>query len=343
MSDSAVGVDREPDEEEPTARLLRTAAPRPKVAADRAARVRRAVHLEWQAALRRRMRRRTAVTAAAAVTLAAAAVIIIAVSPKTARLNPAPGPVEPVAIVERLDGQARRSSSSDSGGKYVEVHRDDRLMPGESLETDASSRTALGFENGTSIRLDTGSTVRLLSAAVIELSAGALYVDTGGRSAKLEIRTRFGVARDVGTQFEVRLQSAAVRIRVRSGAVEVRQADRAASARAGTELMLGAGQMTSRSISVFGPEWEWSETMAPIFEIEGRPLNSFLTHLGQEHGWTVRYADPQLAEKATTIILHGSVDGLSTHDALEVTLAASGLAHRLHDGELIVYRERSSK
>ena len=61
-----------------------------------------------------------------------------------------------------------------------------------------------------------------------------------------------------------------------------------------------------------------------------------LDHLSREQGWTVRYADASLARRATTIVLHGSVDGLSPQDSLGVAIAASGLAHRLDGGTLFV-------
>jgi hypothetical protein len=40
-------------------------------------------------------------------------------------------------------------------------------------------------------------------------------------------------------------------------------------------------------------------------------------------------------------MLHGSVRDLSPEDALAVTLRTSGLAHRLQDGELRVFRPDS--
>ena len=67
-------------------------------------------------------------------------------------------------------------------------------------------------------------------------------------------------------------------------------------------------------------------------------VHDYLTYLAREHGWALHYADPELAREAATIILHGSVRGLSPQEALAVAITTSGLRHRLERGELVVLR-----
>ena len=120
---------------------------------------------------------------------------------------------------------------------------------GEWIETAADARVALRLGDGTSVRIDRGSRARLLAPTVIELASGAVYLDTGRDSTDLEVRTAFGTAHDIGTQFEVRLDLAAVRVRVRSGIVELRRSGESVSARAGTELTMSAGAAVQRADS----------------------------------------------------------------------------------------------
>jgi hypothetical protein len=94
----------------------------------------------------------------------------------------------------------------------------------------------------------------------------------------------------------------------------------------------------SRKVSAHGPEWEWAVNLAPAFEIEGQPLAAFLEYLSREHGWTLRYADGALARDASSIVLHGSINGLQPRDALAVALTTSGLVYRFRDGDLLVSR-----
>jgi hypothetical protein len=63
-----------------------------------------------------------------------------------------------------------------------------------------------------------------------------------------------------------------------------------------------------------------------------------LESLSREHGWTLSYADGALGREADQIILHGSIDGLTPEQALDVALQTSGLAYRLRNGNLVVFR-----
>src|SRR5262249_34172922 len=144
---------------------------------------------------------------------------------------------ETVATVERVEGEARRFPRTP-GDRTVpaRLSPDDRLRTGEWVETGAAARAALRLSDGTSARLDTGSRARPLSATVIELAYGALYLDTGRDAKGLEVRTPLGTVHDIGTQFEVRLRDASLRVRVRTGIVELRRGDQSIPARPGTEL-----------------------------------------------------------------------------------------------------------
>ncbi len=316
-----------------TMRLLRLAGPRVDVPEARAARVRAAVHAEWRIVARRRAVRRRVVVGATFLAAAAALVLTIdRVDPVDRRVAPLG---EPVANVEQTDGIPRRSDPAD-GSTSTGLSSNDTVRAGEWIETDAGARVALRFADGTSVRLDVGSRARALSSSAIELSAGAAYVDTGGESGRFEVRTAMATARDVGTQFEVRLLEGTLRLRVRTGVVELADRERAVSGRAGTEIMLSATGAATRPIPAYGPEWDWTGRVAPPLEMEGMTLAAFLERAAREQGWVVQYATPTVAGEGARIILHGSVNGLAPTEAVEVATTTSGLRHRLERGELTV-------
>jgi ferric-dicitrate binding protein FerR (iron transport regulator) len=238
---------------------------------------------------------------------------------------------EPVAVVEQVDDAAGRLRPRDS------------IRTGEWIETAAGARLAIRFSDGTSVRFDAASRARPLSANVIELSAGALYIDSGPASARFEVRTALGTARDIGTQFEVRMQPNAVRVRVRSGMVELSDGARSVAAGAGTELTMSPTAAVSRPIASHDPQWNWIASVAPGLDIEGMALSEFLDRISREHGWTLQYAEAALQREASSIILHGSVAGLQPRDALEVAIATSGLAHRFEEGALVVTKRPASR
>jgi ferric-dicitrate binding protein FerR (iron transport regulator) len=246
---------------------------------------------------------------------------------------------QPVAVVERIDGTPRRSAhlkALPEGEGRLSVR--DAIHAGEWIATDARTRVAVRFSDGTSVRLDVGSRARPLAPGVIELTAGAVYVDSPGESARFEVRTPVATARDVGTQFEVRLLDGGLRLRVRTGTVELGNGPRSVSARDGTEVTLTTAGAVSRPFAAHGPEWDWTAGISPPFDIEGLSLSVFLDRIAREHGWALQYADSALAREASSTLLHGSVHDLAPREALDVVITTSGLSHRLDDGVLLVLR-----
>ena len=306
--------------------------------------MRRAFLDECRASARARVVRRRTVTAAAVLATAAAAIL----AARVWRPREATPPVDAtVATVEQLEGSGARKSGQRAS-TATQLGPSDTLHAGDQIETGATGRVSLRLSRGVSLRFDRGSRARLVSASAIELGAGAVYVDSGPQAPELksqsrsavEVHTSFGIVTDIGTQFEIRLNDSSLRVRVRSGVVEVRRTARAedVSARSGTELTLGPAGVTSRAVVPYGPDWAWAASIGPAFETAGRPLDAFLQHLCREQGWTLVYANPKLARDASGMILHGSTAGLQPSDALAVALATTGLTHRLRDGELLVAR-----
>lgn len=308
-------------DEDATVRLLHVAGPRVPVSSERADRVRSAARVAWQGQTRRRAIRKRALVAA---TLAAAAAVVVLLG-RGERSQPHIAVGDPVALVEQVDGIA-------------ELQPEDAVRIGEWIETAVESRVALRFDDGASVRIDSGSRVRALSSSVIELAAGAVYLDTGSERSGFEVRTPLATARDIGTQFEVRLIDESLQLRVRTGMVQLTDRARSMSGRPGTEIVLSATGAVSRPIAAYGSEWEWTTRVSPPIVMEGMSLASFLQRVAREHGWTVEYRDPALRREAEGIVLHGSVSGLAPQEAIEVAIATSGLRHRLENGTLIVLR-----
>jgi ferric-dicitrate binding protein FerR (iron transport regulator) len=213
------------------------------------------------------------------------------------------------------------------------------LRDGSWLETALDGRAALRLASGHAVRLDVDTRLRFLGESVLALERGALYADSHEAlaGASLEIRTPFGVARDIGTRFELRLHLASLRVRVRDGLVNVTRRGETHEARTGAELTLHAsGRVERGTVPAFGPHWQWSLEIAPAFDIEGRSLREFLQWVSLETGLRLRFRDPAVARGTASVTLSGSVEGLSPDDALGVVLPTSGLRHSVSGGVLMV-------
>ena len=324
------------DEDDTTAQLLRLAGARPDPPADRTVRTRDTVHRAWRLTRRRRaIRRGAAITTSV---LVAAAALIVMIRMNAPREAARPSIEQRVATGERVEGAPVLRRQVDGRRTTLRLSSDASILNEDAIETDAYSRAALRATDGSAMRLDRGSHIRFVAPAVIELVEGAVYIATSEGSRGFEVRTSIGTVRDVGTQFEIRLGQTSLRVRVRTGQVEIRRRDGVVPTLAGSETTVTSNGVDTRRVSTYGPEWDWMAGLASAFDIEGRSLHSFLDHVTCEEGWTLRYANPTLADAASRIVLHGSVEGLRAEEALGVALATSGLQYRLRAGELLVSR-----
>lgn len=212
-----------------------------------------------------------------------------------------------------------------------------------SYRPEMPGRAALRLASGPSVRLDHGTRMQMASANTLVLERGAVYVDSAAGSA-VEVRTVFGVVRDIGTQFEVRLLDGdedgagdpALRVRVREGEVELEpEVGRKQGGTVGEEVILyGDGKVERREVAIQGEEWDWVVDLAPSIDLEGWSLHRFVTWLGREGGWEIRYTTPEIETQAREIILHGSSEGLGPLQAAAMVFEGTGLRFLVDTGVL---------
>lgn len=317
-------------------RLLKMAGPRPTASHDRQGRVKEAVRQQWRASVRARRQRRWLVGGGGLALAAAALIALVGVSSQT--LIPIePAFSGPIGHIETVSGAVR--VEDDASGRLLEVG--DTLLAGEVIDTGVLGRAAVRLLSGSSLRLDHGTRFRGLSDSVVTLESGALYFDSNSAAKEpLEVRTDLGIVYDIGTQYELRLADEQVRVRVREGSVNVDRDGELFDADAGVELTLDSkGELSRRSVPIFGPDWAWILAVAPPFELEGQTLEVFLDWVGRETGWQSNFSDVQIADSAPEVVLHGSVEGMRPDQALEAVLPTCGLVHRLDGGILRIEAE----
>jgi hypothetical protein len=296
--------------------------------------VRENLRTEWRgivAEKRRHARRRTGFALAAGVLAAAVGVWIAA-----------PGPAGPAVALGTLTvatGDVRMSGGLFDRWKPIAVGA--TLLAGQSLETGSTGRSALMLPGGVSARMDHDTRLTLASAGEIELERGALYVDADGESAvttRLDVVTSRGFVRHVGTQYEVRLVGSEVRLRVREGRIEWQSSDGGRERSLAGEQLTIAGDGTVRRLPapIYGDSWNWVAEAAPGIDIEGLLLADFLNWAGRELGREIRYDQPETAEEAAMIVLHGSIGGLTPVNAMQAVLATTHVRAEVGDRGVVV-------
>ncbi len=321
------------DNDQDLARLLQEAGPRPEVPDERIAAAMAAVRPAWEAKLAEREPRdgrwRPFLLAAAMAGLALLA-------GWWARPFLAPAPT--AAWVELAKGQSLADGHPLAVGAAV--------PRGASIEVEGL--LALRLETGGSLRLDRGSRAHLHGPNELELEAGALYFDSHGNeepttagSPAMTVATAWGTVYDIGTQFEVRLRDEGLTVRVREGEVELAREGGRHRALEGEELRLGSDGDLVRSPLPSGSEtFAWAHEAAPPFDFESGDLPAFFRWASRETGKEPSWQPLDLEEEIETITFHGSVEGLTPLEALDVVAAATGLEVEIVGEEMEIRRAR---
>src|SRR5687767_506063 len=155
------------------ARLLRAAQGRSNPSEEMTRSVYEAVHAEWRtmaAARKKRRLQRVWLAAAASVMLAAVALFL-----GRALLSPSASGL--VATVTRSAGIIQVKDASSPKWRYLDETTE--LHVGERIHTGADGRMAISMPDGVSVRLDRYTNIGLESANRIDITEGAVYIDSG--------------------------------------------------------------------------------------------------------------------------------------------------------------------
>jgi hypothetical protein len=329
--------DREADDVSLVERLLGAAGPGPEIPEDGAARIKDAIRPLWKEGASARARQRRLVWAGG---LAAAAALVIAAVYLPSLRHIDPGPARQGITVALINGTLEVTPPGEQIGFFTPEQTGSEIPRGSLIRTQIGDRAALWLTEGRSLRLDVNTAMRLNSEASISLESGAVYIDSSnGRASGVEVRTPFGTATDLGTQFEVRLDDQTLDVKVREGIVALSRSDEEYRITQGVTLSVDvAGAVSTSSITPYDPAWGWTQEIAPPFEIEGRSALSFLDWISSETGLSIRFADPAVEQAAATTILHGTIKGLTPAEAPAVVLPSCRLAAIQEPGALLVKR-----
>jgi len=311
--------------------LLREVGARDEPSADAMRDVRAAVHAEWQAMVDERRRQRRSV----AWRIAASLVIAVLIA-TFARRFVEPAPVQVASVVD-IDGRMTYADK-DADARAGAVGQ--AVLVGETLQTDGSSRAALTFPSGLSLRVDHSTRFTVAANDRIELTSGALYIDAPSANASndaLTISTPAGSVRHLGTQYEVRTHADNIQVSVREGRVLVTSTNGSNNTgEAGQMLRLSAtGELTRSTLTATDPQWLWALDAAPDFDIDNQTLAAFLQWIARETGRHVVYSSPKAEAAATEVKLRGSIAGLDADAALAAVLSTTQLRrYRTPDEEI---------
>jgi ferric-dicitrate binding protein FerR (iron transport regulator) len=313
------------------ARVIKAAGPRRTPPAEAYNAVFEASHAAWQTKLSASRRQRWRYALAASVAVAVCSVLFLQfVNPDQATL----------ATMQLVRGDVALFSS-DSGNWMPLRERGTPLKKGDRVRTAGSAGVALQLASGVSLRLSENSELEVDADEVLNLIAGTAYIDSGGTNRSVQFTTPLGIVRDIGTQFEVRITDADLRVRVRSGLVEIQQNNLIETASAEQQFELSRNGRISRSeISAQNREWAWAEALAVVPDAEDLSIATYLSWAANELGRPLVFESDSTKLSAEFESWYGNLSGLSPKEIFDVIEAGSvfEIAPQA-DGGLLVSRK----
>lgn len=292
----------------------------------------------WQRAVRERKRRRWTYALAAGV-----AFVVLAAGVLRQIDDLRPNVV--AGTLTTFSGAVFAGSAAGEKWRWLN-ERGAPLMSGTRLRTDPSGRAALRLTPDTSLRIAGSTDLLLQSGNRVELLEGRVYLDTrGSHSGTIEIVTRFGTLRDVGTQFEVLATGTNLRVRTREGVVTLTRGPSEAVLQCDVseELRIDSqGNVERGRIAAYDAEWLWAEMLTEPPPGPELPLPQFLDWVARETGRGLRYDSPETEGRVSNVILHGTPPDLAPAQALEIALATTDIDYSLLDDGTILLRYRQS-
>lgn len=321
-------------------RLIAAAGPGAAADAITRQRVYAAVRERWdetvrqraEAAARRRVTRLRLIGLAA--TVAAAAVTVLLLRQPSTRF------VEPVTLAD----------VTQALGNAVVVRDDRRLAIGEpdsvktiasgdTLRTGPDGKVALALADGLSLRVNVNSELVFTGTDHLDLTNGTIYLDSGmnNTAAGLEVGTPLGTVEHVGTQYEVRFGDAALRVRVREGAVAfVDTAGQKLIGDTGQQLVVGRdGQAVVTEVAASDPGWDWAENLAVLAPSDKYILSDVGAWAARELGLTLQYANAQ-AESRWAAATLPDLAGFNPEEALSTIRLTTTAVWNISDGRLLI-------
>ena len=327
-------------------RLLRLAGPRARIPADIEARVYERVRREWQTASQppdgarvyRHVRREWQTDTTRwryrrwAVPVALAASVVLAVTLLLQQPPSAPARLAIGTVARVVDAAA--SGALPAAGHPV--------YAGDVLTTGPGQKLSVVINNAVSLRLDQDTTLAAMAGDEFRLESGRVYADTSDfmyRDHSLVMHTPMGTVTDVGTQFSVQLAAENLDVAVREGRVDVSRGAEEFVAVAGERLRLREDDTAEMgAVAPHDPFWDWTASLAPVFDIENKSLLDFLRWAARETGRELVFEDNELRMSAMRTDLHGSVEDFEPLEAVESVLATTNFRYRLEADRIVIER-----
>lgn len=303
-------------------RLLKETGKRPEPPAEMAELVKANVKQVWQEEVRKGAEQRASARRRTQ-WLGIAASLVVAITGLFFGLQTTTTPIVAGQLVQVVATPEYRLANDDWRPLTSTVGE---LHLGMEIRTPVNAYASFKLGNGMHVRLKSDSQLILRGTDRLELLSGAVYAESPeALSNSVQVMTPFGVAEDIGTEFEVMVNPTSWRVQVREGQVSMVSDKHNLTAAAGQRITIADNhRVAEERVAATDSSWAWTHQVKEPFQLEGATLASYLAWWSSETGKQPIFSSAEDQALAATMKLHGRLDGLSLDDGLSAVLASTG-------------------
>lgn len=249
-------------------------------------------------------------------------------------------PVYNIAQSIEIQGQIQISQNNED---WFYLDNDKTISPGDYLKTQRNNRLLVNLFNGNQFRVDENTHLKVESNNHLSLLSGRIYIDSDSTDGhhKLTIDTPLAKVNHIGTQYSVSYIGKQLNVGVRDGLVLVKGGRIAQSEIVkGRNLMLNTnGEVLYSNIETYDPVWHWTQKITDGFSIQDRTLSDYLKWVSTETGYPIKWESDTVKNKAESIKLSGSINGILPVDSLDVIIPTTRFKYSLDDNQIYIHNE----
>lgn len=308
--------------------LLQKVGPRTHPSAEISAEIKANVKLVWQNEVTQQANNRESIgneishnkisNRKGIISFALAASVLIAVG-----INLSNTPVDQIETIATVIKSVNNVEYQFNSGDWQSLGQSP-IAASYKIRTGSDSYTAIRLTNGMDIRIGENTTLEITNLNEVFLNTGTLYVDSNAAEADINVRTPFGQAVDIGTQFEVKVSPQHWQVQVRDGQVEMKDDTEVFLLDSGYRLQISENDTVNRStIDSDDDSWQWINNVSTPFKLEGATVSRYLEWFSKESGKKIEYQSESARVAANKTILGGPTVDIATMTSLSSVISTT--------------------
>ncbi|VUD41699.1 hypothetical protein TDB9533_00542 [Thalassocella blandensis] len=217
-----------------------------------------------------------------------------------------------------------------------------RIHSGDTLTAGSSTLLSVTLQDGTLITFAPDTALQFTGVSTMNLMTGRIFVDSPGQNTSVVIGTPWGSIQDIGTQFEITVDTNELTVAMREGKVKMdlgHSIEYAAYENGKGDLIRinKANQMRKEEISSTDTHWSWTIPAIKALNLENITAYDLLNWVSRTTGRNIVYNSALVSQLAKeTHFSTGRIEADAIDPVLPVLFETTTLSLKIDNNTITV-------